>query len=73
MGTERNVAPEPQHVLKLARDEQSEERELDFELDFQQSLSVAQRFALMFERSRLMAEMLRAHGHGEPSSVLKRM
>ena len=59
-------------MLKLAETEQDEDRELEFDLDFLAGLSVAQRFNLMFERSRLMAEMLRAHGHGEAAPILKR-
>jgi len=59
-------------TLKLFEEEQDEERELDFEIAFLKSLSTAQRFELMFERSRQMAETLRAHGHGEAPSILKR-
>jgi len=59
-------------TLKLFEEEQDEERELDFEIAFLKSLSTAQRFELMFEHSRQMAETLRAHGHGEAPSVLKR-
>ncbi len=62
----------PPTLLKLSEAEQDEERELEFELAFLRSLSVAQRFELMLARSRQMAEALRAHGHGETSSVLKR-
>lgn len=59
-------------TLKLAEGEQDEERELEFELAFLTSLTTEQRFDLMFERSRQMAETLRAHGHGEAPSILKR-
>lgn len=59
-------------TLKLAEAEQSEERELEFEIAFLRSLSTEQRFELMFKRSRQMAETLRAHGHGEAPSMLKR-
>jgi hypothetical protein len=62
----------PPTLLKLSEAEQDEERELEFELAFLKSLSVAQRFELMLARSRQMAEALRAHGHGEASSILKR-
>jgi hypothetical protein len=63
---------EPKAVLKLAEAEQDENRELEFELSFLRSLSTEQRFELMFRRSRQMAETLRAHGHGEAPSTLKR-
>ncbi len=59
-------------ALKLAEGEQDEERELEFEIAFLRSLTIEQRFDLMFERSRQMAESLRAHGHGEAPSILKR-
>ena len=62
----------PPSLLKLSEAEQDENRELEFELAFQGSLTVAQRFELMLARSRQMAEFLRAHGHGEASSTLKR-
>jgi len=59
-------------ILKVSPIESSEERELAFELDFLASLTVEERFQLMFDRSREMAEMLRAHGHAEASSIVKR-
>ncbi|MGE5346614.1 MAG: hypothetical protein ACM3JH_11720 [Acidithiobacillales bacterium] len=62
----------PGSLLKLSETEQDEDRELEFELAFLRSLSTAQRFELMFDRSRQMAESLRAHGHGEAASILKR-
>lgn len=62
----------PPHTLKLAEAEKDEERELNFEIAFLRSLSTEQRFELMLERSRQMAETLRAHGHGEAPSILKR-
>ena len=62
----------PPDALKLAETEQDEERELEFELAFFRGLTTEQRFDLMFERSRQMAESLRAHGHGEAPSILKR-
>lgn len=59
-------------ILKLLPDEQGAEVELNFELDFLTSLTVQQRFELMFARSREMAEMLRANGHTETPAILKR-
>ncbi|HKB70442.1 MAG TPA: hypothetical protein VKH46_06320 [Thermoanaerobaculia bacterium] len=59
-------------IPKLSAEEQDEDRELHFDLDFLASLTTQQRFDLMFERSREMAEMLRANGHSEASSIVKR-
>ena len=49
-------------VLKVGPDEPSGERELAFELDYQRSLTTAERFDLMFRRSREMAEELLRRG-----------
>jgi len=65
-------SPDPTRILKVSPDEQSEERELAFELDFLASLSVEQRFQLMFQKSRVMAQLLNAHGHTEATSIVKR-
>lgn len=59
-------------VLKVARDAENDEEELQFELDFLRSLSVAERYDLMFRRSREIAEQLIRHGHREPVALLKR-
>jgi hypothetical protein len=59
-------------ILKLSPTESAEDRELQFELDFFASLTADQRFQLMFARSIEMAEMLKAHGHVEAPSILKR-
>ena len=42
-------------VLKVSPEAASEEAELDFELAYQRSLSTAQRFEMMFTRSRQIA------------------
>jgi hypothetical protein len=57
-------------VLKL--DEADEERELAFELAYLRSLTTAERFELMFRRSREMAETLMRHGYRKPVEVVKR-
>jgi hypothetical protein len=59
-------------ILKLDPAADTEDEELDFELDFQRSLTTAQRFDLMFRRSREMVELLRSHGHGNAASIVKR-
>lgn len=63
---------DPTRILKIAADESSDDRELAFELEFLAGLTIEERFTLMFERSREMAEMLRAHGHAEAPSIAKR-
>jgi hypothetical protein len=57
-------------ILKL--DEDNEEKELDFELDYQLSLDVDQRFRMMFQKSKELAEMLVKNGHRRPFEIIKR-
>jgi len=58
-------------VLKLEKDD--EERELEFELAYQRTLTTQQRFELMFRKSREIAEMLLRHGHRKPFEIVKRL
>jgi len=46
--------------------------ELAFELAFLRSLTVQERFNLMFRRSREMVELLRRHGNREPAAIVER-
>ena len=57
-------------ILKL--DEDNEEKEIDFELDYQLSLDVEQRFRMMFQKSKELVEMLEKNGHRRPSEIIKR-
>ena len=57
-------------ILKCDRD--AEGRELDFEIDYQLSLSVEERFRMMFQKSREIAEMLIKNGHRKPFEIIKR-
>ncbi len=62
-------------ILKLDQDD--EDRELEFELAYQRSLTTQQRFDMMFRRSRLMAEALarherRTHGPRTATEIVKR-
>jgi hypothetical protein len=62
-------------ILKLERDD--EERELEFELAYQATLTTQQRFEMMFRQSRLMAEALARHegrtdGPRRPTEITKR-
>jgi len=59
-------------ILKLAEDEQDEERELAFELDYLATLTVQERFEMMFRRARQLQEMLEGHGHRRPFEIFKR-
>ena len=57
-------------ILKLENDDQ--DRELEFELEYQLSLTVKQRFRMMFQKSRELAEMLDRYGHRKPFEIIKR-
>ena len=59
-------------ILKLDPRASSEEQELDFELAYQFRLTRAERFALMFRRSRQIAEELLRRGYRRPSEIVKR-
>jgi hypothetical protein len=59
-------------VLKSRPGEDDEDRELEFELEYQGRLTSAERFEMMFRRSREMAEELLRRGHRRPSEVVKR-
>ena len=57
-------------ILKIDKDD--EEKEMDFEIDYQLSLDVEQRFRMMFQKSRELALMLEKNGHRKPSEIIKR-
>ena len=57
-------------ILKLDADD--EEKELEFELAYQRTLTTQQRFDLMFRKSREIAEVLLRHGHRKPLEIVKR-
>jgi hypothetical protein len=57
-------------ILKLATHDP--DRELEFELAYLRSLTTEERFALMFRKSRELAESLARHGHRKPIAVAKR-
>lgn len=58
------------YVCKLDQDD--EEKALDFELGFQQSLSTAERFKMMFQLSDKMKEILIRNGYRRPFEIIKR-
>jgi hypothetical protein len=57
-------------ILKL--DDHNEDQEIEFELSWLLSLSLQQRFQLMFKRTRQLIELLERNGHGRPDGVFKR-
>lgn len=57
-------------VLKL--DRHSEKKEIEFELKYLKSLSVKERFELMFKKTREMVDLLEKSGHRRPSEIIKR-
>ena len=59
-------------IIKLAPDEQDEDRELELELDYQLSLTTAQRFEMMLRKSRELAEDLLRRGYRKPAEIIKR-
>jgi hypothetical protein len=59
-------------VLKLDPDAPSEDRELDFKLAYQGGLTTAERFEMMFRKSRQMMEEMLRRGHRRPAEVTKR-
>ena len=59
-------------IMKLEQDEQDPNRELEFELDYQLTLTTAQRFEMMLRKSRELAEELSKHGYRKPIEIIKR-
>ena len=57
-------------VLKLSVDD--EEKELEFELDYQSSLTFDERLQMMREKSREMLKQMIDHGHRRPFEIIKR-
>jgi hypothetical protein len=47
-------------------------KELDFEIEYQLSLTVQERFKLMFSRADLIKEMLIRNGYRKPIEIIKR-
>ena len=57
-------------ILMLDKDD--EEKEIDFELDYQLSLTADQRFQMMFQKSRELGELLKKNEHGKSPQIIKR-
>ena len=58
-------------IIKLAPDEQDEDRELELELDYLLSLTTAQRFEMMLRKSRELAEELLRRGYRKPVEIIE--
>lgn len=57
-------------ILKLSRHNQK--KEIEFELRFLRSLSIRERFEMMFKKTKEMMDLLRKNGHRRPFEIIKR-
>lgn len=57
-------------ILKLTQ--HNKKKEIDFELRFLKSLSVRERFQMMFKKTKEMLNLLEKSGHRRPSEIIKR-
>lgn len=57
-------------ILKL--DKNNPKKEIEFELKYLKSLSLKERFALMFKKTQEMVNLLEKSGHRRPFKVIKR-
>jgi len=57
-------------ILKISSHD--EEKELDFEIEWQLSLSFEERFRMMLQASRLIMKSLVDNGHRKPFEIIKR-
>jgi len=53
-------------------DKDSEKKEIEFEVEYMLSLTTAQRFKMMHDRSLLIAKMLRKNGHRTTPEIIQR-
>lgn len=58
------------HILKLSR--HNEKKEIEFELKFLIGLSTKQRFQMMFNKSREIRALIKKHGYGKTTQIIKR-
>ncbi len=49
-----------------------EQKEMEFELDYLLSLTVEERFQMMFEKSRIIKDILVRNGHRKAFEIIKR-
>lgn len=58
------------YICQLDHDD--EDRGLEFELQFQSTLTTAERFKMMFEMSDRVKEILIRNGHRKPIEIIQR-
>lgn len=57
-------------ILKLNK--HNPKKEIEFELRFLKSLSVKERFEMMFKKTKEMVSLLEKSGHRKPFEIIKR-
>ena len=57
-------------ILKLSR--HNPEKEIEFELKYLKSLSVKERFEMMFRKTREIVNLLNKSGYRRPFEIIKR-
>ncbi len=57
-------------ILKL--DRHDEESEIEFELNYLSSLTIKQRFTMMFKKTNEMRSLLKNHGIRKNTQIIKR-
>jgi len=57
-------------ILKLQR--HNTKKEIEFELKFLKSLSIEERFAMMFKKTKEMVRLLEKSGYRRPFEIIKR-
>jgi hypothetical protein len=57
-------------ILKL--DRHNEEREIEFELDYLTSLTTAERFQMMFQKTEEMLSLLKRNERRKTTKIIKR-
>lgn len=57
-------------ILKL--DDHDEEKEIEFELSWLLSLTLQERFQLMFRKTKELIELLERNGHRRPDQITRR-
>lgn len=66
------MAKKKHKTFMLILEKDDPEKELDFELDFQASLTTQERFKMMFVRSAEVAEMMKRNGRRKSPQIVKR-
>lgn len=57
-------------ILKLKNHD--ENKEIQFEIEQLKKMTVEERFRMMFEKSKIIQDLLNKHGHSEPVKIVKR-